>query len=149
MIHFDTQSRFVHSSILDKPRKSLFSSHKSSTTSLCLCEPYYSLLIWFLYYSDCRNNSCTHLNPVVQRSAVKIKFVKGKMVVNTLEDLLLFDRNIFFFEWTQSDTPKQPFLKAPSMSFYPDFISILSWFYPDSILILSKFYPDKIRIKFG
>ena len=82
MIHFDTQSRFVHSSILDKPRKSLFSSHKSSTTSLCLCEPYYSLLIWFLYYSDCRNNSCTHLNPVVQRSAVKIKFVKGKMVVN-------------------------------------------------------------------
>ena len=81
MIHFDTQSRFVHSSILDKPRKSLFSSHKSSTTSLCLCEPYYSLLIWFLYYSDCRNNSCTHLNPVVQRSAVKIKFVKGKMVV--------------------------------------------------------------------
>ena len=38
---------------------------------------------------------------------------------------------------------------ALSMSFYPDFISILSWFYPVFILILSKFYPDKIRIKFG
>ena len=33
--------------------------------------------------------------------------------------------------------------------FYPDFILILSWFYPDFILILSKFYPDKIRIEFG
>ena len=33
----------------------------------------------------------------MQRSAVKIKFVKGKMVVNTLEDLLLFSRNIFFW----------------------------------------------------
>ena len=27
---------------------------------------------------------------------------------------------------------------APSMSFYPDFISILSWFYPDFIQILSR-----------
>ena len=93
MIHFDTQSRFVHSSILDKPRKSLFSSHKSSTTSLCLCEPYYSLLIWFLYYSDCRNNSCTHLNPVVQRSAGKIKFVKGKWYFFTKIVLTYCGRN--------------------------------------------------------
>ena len=29
-------------------------------------------------------------------------------------------------------------LLAPSMSFYPDFISILSWFYPDFIQILSR-----------
>ena len=41
--------------------------------------------------------------------------------------------------------------KAPSMSFYPDFISILSWFYPDFILILSRFfrnslYPNFIQI---
>jgi hypothetical protein len=27
---------------------------------------------------------------------------------------------------------------APSMSFYPDFILILSWFYPDVIQILSR-----------
>ena len=28
--------------------------------------------------------------------------------------------------------------KGPSMSFYPDFILILSWFYPDFIQILSR-----------
>ena len=36
---------------------------------------------------------------------------------------------------------------GPSMSFYPDFISILSQFYLDFVLILSKFYPYKISIK--
>ena len=30
------------------------------------------------------------------------------------------------------------YAKAPSMSFYPDFIPILSWFYPDFILIFEK-----------
>ena len=35
---------------------------------------------------------------------------------------------------------------APSMSFYPDFIQILSWFHPDFIQILSKFYPNFIQI---
>ena len=39
-----------------------------------------------------------------------------------------------------------PFKKVPSMSFYPDFILILSWFYPDFILILSWFYLDFIQI---
>ena len=33
-----------------------------------------------------------------------------------------------------------------SMSFYSDFILILSWFYPDYILILSRCYPDFIQI---
>ena len=37
---------------------------------------------------------------------------------------------------------------APSMSFYPDFISILSKSDPDFIEILSKFYPHK-RVKSG
>ena len=32
------------------------------------------------------------------------------------------------------------------MSFYPDFIQILSRFYLDFILILSRFYPDFIQI---
>ena len=43
--------------------------------------------------------------------------------------------------------------KVPSMSFYPDFILILSRFYPNFIQILSKFiqtsfkfYPDFIQI---
>ena len=42
-----------------------------------------------------------------------------------------------------------------SMSFYPDFILILSWFYPDLsrfhpdfILILSRFYPDFLKTHF-
>ena len=35
---------------------------------------------------------------------------------------------------------------GPSMSFYPDFILILSRFYSDFILILSRFYPDFIQI---
>ena len=54
----------------------------------------------------------------------------------------------------------QSFSKVPSMSFYPDFILILSKvyfdciqtlsrFYPDFIQILFWFYLDKIRIKFG
>ena len=34
----------------------------------------------------------------------------------------------------------------PSMSFYPEFILILSRFYLDFLLILSKFYPDFIQI---
>jgi galactose-1-phosphate uridylyltransferase len=34
--------------------------------------------------------------------------------------------------------------EGPSMSFYPDFIQILSRFYPDFIQILSRFYPDFI-----
>ena len=36
--------------------------------------------------------------------------------------------------------------KGSSMSFYPDFILILSSFYPDFILILSRLYPDFIQI---
>ena len=31
-----------------------------------------------------------------------------------------------------------------AMSFYPDFVLILSWFYPDFVQILSRFYLDKI-----
>ena len=34
------------------------------------------------------------------------------------------------------EMPSNP--KAPSMSFYPDFILILSWFYPDFIQVLSR-----------
>ena len=36
--------------------------------------------------------------------------------------------------------------KVPSMSFYPDFIQILTRFYPDFIQILFRFYPDFIQI---
>ena len=39
--------------------------------------------------------------------------------------------------------------KGPSMSFYSDFISILSRFYPDFIQILSRFYPNFILILSG
>ena len=37
-------------------------------------------------------------------------------------------------------------IKVPSMSFYPNFIQILSKLYPNFILILSKFNPDFIQI---
>ena len=33
--------------------------------------------------------------------------------------------------------------------FYPDFILISSWFYPNLIHILFKFFPDKIKIRSG
>ena len=36
--------------------------------------------------------------------------------------------------------------KGPSMSFYPDFIQILSRFYPDFIQILCRFYSDFIQV---
>ena len=39
-------------------------------------------------------------------------------------------------------------LIVPSMSFYPDFIQILSRFYPDHIQIFSRFYPDFLEIHF-
>ena len=40
----------------------------------------------------------------------------------------------------------RPVPLVPSMSFYPDFIQILSRFYPDFIQILFRFYPDFIQI---
>ena len=36
--------------------------------------------------------------------------------------------------------------KVPSISFYPDFVSIISRFYLDFVQILSRFYPDFIQI---
>ena len=60
----------------------------------------------------------------------------------------IFDRKFFIvaavpFTFYNFDAR---YAKGPSMSFYPDFIPILSWFYPDFILILSWFYPDFIQI---
>ena len=40
------------------------------------------------------------------------------------------------------------YILGSSMSFYPDFILILSWFYLDFILILSRFYPDFLKTHF-
>ena len=40
------------------------------------------------------------------------------------------------------------FVLVPSMSFYPDFIQILSRFYPDFIQILTKFYLDLVGIDY-
>ena len=53
----------------------------------------------------------------------------------------------YFNQWRDlADLAAKQRRKGLSMSFYPDFIQILSLFYPDFILVLSKFYPDFIQI---
>ena len=46
------------------------------------------------------------------------------------------------------DKEKMNYIEAqvPSMSFYPDFIQILSRFYPDFIQMLTKIYSALIQI---
>ena len=74
----------------------------------------------------------------VHISSISLEFVNRRVC--------FLHRKQFAFEENKRN---KIYTLAPSMSFYPDFILILSWFYLDFILILSKFYPDKIRIKFG
>ena len=66
------------------------------------------------------------------------------------EPTVVWFRSEWIKDWqSELDVPGCPAnqeTKGSSMSFYPDFILILSWFYPDFIYILSWFYPDFIQI---
>ena len=109
-------------------------------------QPYWLTL---LENGDSINKSLTSVTQPAkyggQRSEVKLSIIhnhltRSRLCVNTNQKFIVVARAF------QNVDMLSDFIKGSSMSFYPDFILILSWFYPDFILILSWFYPDFIQI---
>ena len=80
-----------------------------------------------------------------------MKFLTSFLLLITLITINLGDSEAFTCEegWLQGPGDLQQYcynILVPSMSFYPDFILILSRFYPNCIQILSKLYPNFIQL---
>ena len=101
-----------------------------------------------IFISGCVDHM-SHLlvNPVTKERTAKFPWTILAFISATIPKAYWLKLSNWFFNGVWK--PKNSLIwnpTGPSMSFYPDFIQILSRFYPDFIQILSKFNLDIILV---
>ena len=81
-------------------------------------------------------------------STNSIVVVEGGMVMAKVSEKPFIEKEARLMYDGMSNVISSSHLLVPSMSFYPDFIQILSRFYPDFIQILSRFYRNSLYPNF-